>query len=148
MTSQNGLGRRRVTRCRRWHGDERAASTVEMVMLLPVAMLAVAVLAWAGRGPSAAGETVAAANAAARAASLAADQASATAAVQSMQTTISLDACQTMSLEIDASRWNAGWVSVEATCVPKTHGLEQLGVDDPIVRRSVEHLQQWGTRGG
>lgn len=147
MTCTNNQRRRVASGWVHGFGAERAASTVELVMLLPLAMLAVVVLAWAGRGPSAVGETVAAANAASRAAALASDPAGAVAAVERAGSAMSIEACQSLRFDVDTSRWGQGWVSVEATCVPKTHGLEPLGVDDPIVRRSVEQLQQWGSRG-
>jgi len=127
-------------------GDtERGGIVVELLLLAPVVMLAVMFVAWAGRGPSAAAETVRIANTAAQIAANQETPGEAQAAVQALDTSSVI--CTSLSVVLDTSRWNEGWVSVDATCVPNTTGVTALGVGDPIEQRSVAQVQQWGNRG-
>ena len=126
-------------------GTERGSVVVETLLVVPVVIFAVMFVVWAGRGPSAVAETVRVANNAARVASIEQTPSDAAAAVAALDT--SSVVCTSMVVDLDTSRWDEGWVSAEARCVPNTSGLDDLGVGEPVVQRSVAQVQQWGTRG-
>lgn len=113
-----------LQRVRSRKGDERGSIIVELVVLLPVIILAIGFLAWAGRQPAADGEIRAAARSAARAASLQRDASQAVAAGEAAGLAAAgLEVCSTVEVVIDVSRWQQGWVSATVTCDVNNQGL-------------------------
>ncbi len=103
---------------------ERGSMIVELVVLLPVIILAIGFLAWAGRQPAADGEVRAAARSAARAASLQRDANDALAAGEvAGLAAAGLEVCTTVTVSVDTSRWQQGWVSATVTCDVNNQGL-------------------------
>lgn len=106
------------------HGSDRGAMALELIILVPVIVMAIGFLAWAGRQPAADGEVRAVAQAAARAASLERDVNAAVAAGTAVGTTAAgLEVCVTVTVVVDTSRWQQGWVSATATCDVNNQGL-------------------------
>lgn len=126
-------------------GSERGSVLVEMMLAIPIVIVSLMLIAWAGRGTTAEAETLRAANSAARVAALSDSGSSAQAAVAGIGP--SSEMCVSLQLSVDTSEWNSGWVSVTAVCRPNTSGLSDLPVGSDIVRTSTAAVQQFGSRG-
>ncbi len=115
---------RTISKLRTQAGDERGSMIVELVVLLPVIILAIGFLAWAGRQPAADGEVRAAARSAARAASLQRDTGNAVDAGEAAGLAAAgLEVCTTVGVSVDISRWQQGWVTASVTCDVNNQGL-------------------------
>lgn len=123
----------------RWRADEGTATPVEMMYLLIFCVVAVVFLGFLGRLHAAGVQVTNAAQAAARAASLAPDPAAATRAAQGSVAASPLRSrCQggaraTMSWTPSLTgTWQGGSVTVRVTCVVRNQAL--TGVWSPGVR--------------
>jgi len=115
---------RAIARIRSYTDADRGSMIVELVVLLPVIILAIGFLAWAGRQPAADGEIRAAARSAARAASLQRDAGDAVAAGERAGLAAAgLEVCTSVEVSVDVSRWQQGWVSATVTCDVNNQGL-------------------------
>lgn len=123
----------------RWHDEEGTATPVEMMYLLVFCIVAVVFLGFLGRLHAAGVQVTNAAQAAARAASLAPDPAAATRAAQSSVASSPLRSrCQGGARTLlswapsAAGTWQGGSVTVRVTCVVRNQQL--TGVWSPGVR--------------
>lgn len=123
---------RHQVRGRRWRRDEDGSMALELVVLTPVLVSAILVIAAGARYVEARGQTVDAAYAAARAASLTTDQASAVTAGRRAASQAMAErgrACAHLDVRIDAGRFRPGGnMHATVTCIADLSDLRGLGL--------------------
>lgn len=114
---------------------------VEVAILAPVILLAFLFVGWVGAQRDAEASAMFAARSAARAAALAANPASAVSAGTDAGTNAANDsACSSMSITVEISQWDDGWVTATATCAPGSNA--STFTTGPIVRDWIEPVGQ------
>jgi len=97
--------------------SEKGSIVIDVAVLAPVILLAIVFVAWAGSQRAADAAAMSSARAGARAAAIEINPASATSAGQAAGTSATeLSSCSVITVTIDTSEWDEGWVSAEAVC--------------------------------